>query len=163
MLLVSPPAGGLAPACGWSLRCTGRPLRASRDLRSMVLEIVPQPIDKAVRLARNAACHLVDAYELDIGHFGRIWLRLRSQRSEIDIDVFIFLHAAVEVGAVAAVKSEGERCSDAELFGEPSPGRHQRGLARTRMPAAGIRQQSSGMIFLPAAPLQQDAALVVDD
>ena len=88
---------------------------------------------------------------------------MRDQRPEIDIDEFVLLHAAVEIGAVATEKSEREARLDAKLFGEAPASRGLRSFARTRMPAAGIRQQSPGMIFLPAAPLQQDAALVVHD
>ena len=127
----------------------------------MVLEIVPEPIHEAVRLAHNAAGDLVRAGELDLGHFRRIGIGLRGQRPEIDIDEFVLLHAAVEIGTIAAVESERQRRGDAELLGQPPARRHQRGLAGARMPAAGIRQQPTGVIFLAAAPLQQDAALIV--
>src|SRR6267142_3118636 len=134
-----------------------------RDLGEVMLKVVAQPIREGLRALVDAALDLIERERLHCGNLGRIGTRLVAKAPEKHIDVFVLLHAVIEIGAIAAEKSERQRRADAERFMQPPAGGRDRALARARMAAAGVRPQSARVIFLLAALLQHDLSLGVGE
>src|SRR5262245_6288028 len=108
------------------------------DLVTVIANVVPQPVGESLRALADAAPDLVERHELDVGHLRRIRPHVAGELAEKHIDILVLMHAVIELGTIAAEKSERQRAGDAELLAEPSAGAHNRALARARMAAAGV-------------------------
>src|SRR6266852_590708 len=157
----SDPTGSIGSESAPSSPCglSGEPF----DVGAVLAEIVLEPDRESARIAYHAVADLVPAQPGQIDNFGRVRLGLVPEPAEIDIYELILLHAAVEIAAIACEKAERERAGGAQLFLEPPARRCNGALTRPRMSAAGVRPQSSGVIFLRVALLQQDARTIIDD
>src|SRR4051794_38198124 len=154
-------SGSPAQGRGSRWRATGGPFREPCDLWAVVAKIVLEPERKRIRLALDAPADVVERPVRDVGHLGRIGLRLGLQLSEIDVDQLVFMHAVAELGLVAGEKAERQFARHAELFAEPAARREHCPLARARMAAAGIRPKPARVVLLRTALLQHDPPVLV--
>src|SRR5436305_1396967 len=104
-----------------------------------MLEIMPEPSCEHFGIAREAPADLVDRQEIDLRDLVRVRLRLRPERTEIDVDELVLIHAVIERRFVTGEKSERQVGGHSELFTHPPARRRDRALARPRVTAAGIR------------------------
>src|SRR6266568_415119 len=150
-------------ACARRLVDVVRDVDMASDVGEVILKVVAQPIGEGLRAFADTAFDLIERKRLHCGNFRRIGTRLAGQAPEEHIDVFVLLHAVIEIGAIAAEESERQCRGDAELLMQPPAGRRDRALARTRMAAAGVRPQSARVIFLAVALLQHDLSLRISE
>src|SRR5262249_57156918 len=97
-----------------------------------MVEIMLEPIGERIGLLLDTSADVGDTDEFDLRDLGRMRLWARAERREIDVNEFVFLHAVVEVGAVACEKSQGQRVVDSEFLAEPPAGRRNGIFPRAR-------------------------------
>src|SRR5262249_14824393 len=132
------------------------------DLGQVIVKIMPQPLGEHTGFAPDSAGNLADARKVESADFRRVRLRAAAGESpEIYVDVLVLLQAVVEFGPVTRMECKLEWNFDPQFLAQAPPRGGNRQFAGPRMPAAGIRPQTPGVILAPVALLEKNTAFAV--
>ncbi len=128
------------------------------------LERGPEPRRVSIRRVAKVACQRRDGLPAPVADFRAVRRGVAIESTHIDMKKLALDQIASRVVRLVDERRHLAKSRlKAELLLQPACGRIERGLARARMAAAGVRPESAEVVLRERAPLEQQFVDAVED